>query len=124
MCATFKKGDRVFKPRSMVEARGRTGDLRAVWAGFARSEILGWWKRQGAEELDVEATEFAERSDASGELVWGTVPQGLVLRAVLDVRGNTPLVKVVTRSATKAECTVYGHPRMPVLESPLYAPAD
>ncbi len=124
MCATFKNGDRVFKPRSIVEAMGRAGDVSAVWAGFARSEILGWWKRQGALELDVQATEFAERSDTTGELVWGTVPAGLVLRAVLDSRGTTPLLKVVTREATGAELTVYGHPRMPVLEPPLHAARD
>lgn len=124
MCATFKNGDRVFKPRSIVKAMGRAGDVSAVWAGFARSEILGWWKRQGALELDVQATEFAERSDTTGELVWGTVPAGLVLRAVLDSRGTTPLLKVVTREATGAELTVYGHPRMPVLEPPLHAARD
>lgn len=124
MCATFKNGDRVFKPRSTVEARGRAGKVSAVWAGFARSEILGWWKRQGAEELDIEATEFAERSDVTGELVWGTVPAGNVLRAVLDVRGNTPLVKVVTRAASDSELAVYGHPRMPVLQPPLHMARD
>lgn len=53
MCATFKNGNHVYKPRSLVEARGARGQVRAVWAGFARSEILGWWKRQGAEELDI-----------------------------------------------------------------------
>ena len=120
MCATFKNGDRLFKPRSIVPARGAKGGVNAIWAGFAHSEILGWWKRQGAEELDIEATVFAERSDVSGELVWGTVPEGLVLRAVLDARGNTPLLKVVTRAASEEELAVYGHPRMPVLECPLY----
>lgn len=124
MCATFKNGDRIFKPRSIVEAKGKSGDVSAVWGGFARSEILGWWKRQGAEELDVTATEFAERSDATGELVWGTVPAGLVLRAVLDPRGTTPLLKVVTRESTEAELTTYNHPRMPVLERPLHAARD
>jgi hypothetical protein len=120
MCSTFKNGDRVLKPRSIVEARGSTGALSAVWAGFARSEILSWWKRQGAIELDIEATEFAERSDKTGELVWGAVPEGLVLRAVLDARGNTPLLKVVTRQATDREMDIYGHRRMPVLDRPLH----
>lgn len=124
MCATFKNGDRVFKPRSIVEAKGKAGGVSAVWAGFARSEILAWWKRQGAEELDVTATEFAERSDATGELVWGTVPEGLVLRAVLDSRATTPLLKVVTREATEEELAVYGHPRMPVLERPIHTAVD
>lgn len=53
-------------------------------------------------------------------LVWGVVPEGFVLRAVLDPRGATTLLKVVTRAATEGELATYGHPRMPVLGSPLY----
>lgn len=109
------------KPGTPIAASTRNGLVKAVWAGFARSEILGWWKLQGAEEVDVPATEFAERSDATGKLRWEFVPSDCVVAALLDHRKTVPILKILTRSSTEAEIQKYEHPRMPLLLSRRFA---
>jgi hypothetical protein len=115
MCAILRNGTRTLKPGTPISASGPNGLVKAIWAGFARSEILSWWKRQGSEEVDVPATEFAERSDVTGKLQWDWVPSDCVVGAVLDHRTTTPLLKILTRASTDAELQKYEHTRMPFL---------
>lgn len=122
MCATFEIQGRVFRPGREVVARAKEGVVRPVWAGFARSEILGWWQHRGGELLDIPAERFAERSDQTRRLVWDDVPEGLVLRGVMERGEGSPLVRIVTRAATGAEVMRFQHPRMPLLERPIYVP--
>lgn len=122
MCAVFKVEGKIHRPGRGVPAIAAGGALTGIWAGFARSEILKWWLERGAELIDIPANEFAERSDLTGELIWDRVPQGLVLRALLDRQTSHELIKVVTRAATPAEIEKFQHDRMPLLEKPLHAP--
>jgi hypothetical protein len=85
---------------------------------------LNWWIQRGGILLDIPAAEFAERSDRTGELVWDMVPEGLVIRAILDRQTAHELVKIVTREATPAELEKFEHNRMPVLEKPLHSAAE
>jgi hypothetical protein len=107
-----------------VVARAKEGVVRPVWAGFARSEILGWWQHRGGELLDIPAERFAERSDQTRRLVWDDVPEGLVLRGVMERGEGSPLLRIVTRAATGAEVMRFQHPRMPLLERPFYEPLE
>jgi hypothetical protein len=120
MCAAFEFQGRGFQPGKEVSGAGEQGIVRHVWAGFARAEILEWWQRKGALLLDIPANRFAERSEITGKLVWGNVPQGMVIRGLLDLQTSHPLIKIVTRAATKPECDHFQHPRMPLLERPLF----
>jgi hypothetical protein len=124
MCATFEIQGRAFRPGREVLARAKEGLVRPVWAGFARSEILGWWERRGGELLDIPAERFAERNDQTRRFVWDDVPGGLVLRGVMERVEGSPLVRIVTRTATEVEVMRFQHPRMPLLERPLYEPLD
>jgi hypothetical protein len=74
--------------------------------------------------LDIPAERFAERNDQTRRLVWDDVPGGLVLRGVMERVEGSPLVRIVTRTATEAEVMRFQHPRMPLLERPLYEPLD
>jgi hypothetical protein len=93
--------------------------MRLIWAGFARRESLGWWKKNGAELVDIPAHRFAERSDRDRQLRWDELPPGHVVRGLLDPHGGHPLLKVVTRASTPEELARYEHDRMPLLELPL-----
>ena len=99
-----------------------TGPVYGVWAGFARQETLGWWRRQGGRLVDVPADRFAERSDADRRLIWADVPGGRVLRAWMPsgAPGAAVLLKIVTRAASAAELAHFGHDRMPVIEPAQY----
>ncbi|MEX1117735.1 MAG: hypothetical protein WEB60_02980 [Terrimicrobiaceae bacterium] len=120
MCAAFEFQGRGFRPGKEVSGAGLQGVKRHVWAGFARVEILDWWQRKGGVLLDIPASRFAERSGVTGKLIWDGVPQGLVLRALLDTQTQAPLIKVVTRASTPQELSHFQHPRMPLLEKPLF----
>ncbi len=122
MCAAFEFKGRISKPGRDVIGAGAHGPLRHAWAGFARHEILSWWERKGALLIDVPATRFAERSEITGKLIWDDVTPGLVLRGLLDLQTRNPLIKIVTRASSLEELERFQHPRMPVLESPLFAP--
>jgi hypothetical protein len=121
VCAVFKVEGKLFRPGREVTAIAAEGPVERIWAGFARSEILQWWVDRGGKLLDIPATEFAERSDRTGELVWDRVPEGLVLRALLDRQSSHELIKIVTRAATAEEIEKFQHDRMPLLEKPLHA---
>lgn len=90
--------------------------MLVVWAGFARSEILEWWKKRGGEEVDVPAEAFAERSRETGRLVWEDLPAGLVLRGVVI----EDQARIVTRAASAEERQRFGHDRLPLLGPALY----
>ncbi len=124
MCATFEFRGRIFKPGREVIARSREGVLRPVWAGFARHEILVWWKQRGGVLLDLPADRFAERSTDTRKLVWDGVPPGLVLRGVMERREPLSIVRIVTREATPLEAVRFGHHRMPLLEDPLHGTSE
>ncbi len=122
MCAAFEFKGRISKPGREVIGSGPNGPLRHAWAGFARHEILSWWERKGSLLIDVPATRFAERSEITRKLIWENVTPGLVIRGLLDLQTPNPLIKVVTRASSPEELNRFQHPRMPVLESPLFAP--
>ncbi|MEI8294380.1 MAG: hypothetical protein WCG66_10435 [bacterium] len=108
------------KPGRMVSGASARGRVSGVWAGFARSEILDWWHRQGAEEVELSATAFAERSASTGQLVWDEVPEGCVIGALLDHRNEPALLKVMTRPVTVEEMAKFQHPRLPVIRPGRY----
>jgi len=122
MCATFEYNGKSSRPSKTILARSKKGFVENVWAGFARVEILDWWRKQGAEELDIFATRFAERSKTTGKLIWDDVPSGLVIRALLVPEQNHQLIKIVTRASNPEELLQFDHPRMPLLEGPLFGP--
>jgi hypothetical protein len=124
MCATFKIRGVEFRPGREAHAIGSSGEVKAVWAGFARSEILAWWLSKGGILLDIPATEFSERSETDGSLRHQTIPDGLVIRALLDFQTGGALLKIVTRPATPSEFEHFQHPRHPVLEAPLHHTAE
>ena len=122
MCATFQLRGKTYKPGSEVTGSGERGIVRHSWAGFARSEILSWWKKRGAVLIDIPADRFAERSEVTGKLIWDDVAEGLVIRGLVDTQTNQPLIKVVTRASSPEEVDHFQHPRMPVLEASRFAP--
>ena len=127
MCAVFKYRSAIVKPGSLCRCSTSKGPEAFVWAGFARSEILDWWKGEGAYEAEVSATSFAERSEKTGQLVWEDIPEGFVITALVDIRSQTPLLKILTRSSRSEEYSKFGHPRVPVLERArlqMFAPAQ
>lgn len=119
MCAAFEINQVHIRPGQIVAVWSRSGALRFPWAGFARRESLGWWKKHGGELVDVPAHRFAERSDRDRKLRWDAVPAGHVLRGIIDPHDGRPLLKIVTRASTPKEFARYEHDRMPLLEAPL-----
>ncbi len=128
MCAALELNSRMLRPGCLVRAWRRDQILAAlVWAGFARKESLGWWKKNGGEFVDVPAHRFAERSDRDRQLRWDDVPPGLIVRGLVDPNDGKPLLKIVTRASTEEELVRFEHPRMPLIEPPLFSaeiPAD
>lgn len=120
MCARFELNNTRCKPGTPIVVRSAEGIEKHVWAGFARGEILDWWKKRGAVAVDIYADRFAERSVHSGNLEWDAVPAGHVIRGIVDYQTEEPLVKVVTRASTNEELLRFDHPRMPVCEPPLF----
>ena len=120
MCARIVYKRQVFKPgdRVPVEIDGCTGEL--VWGDgynppFARKESLdSRWFRKGWQSCHILADGFAERSRATGELVWGRADGKLY---GLHRAGT---VVVVTREATPAELHRYGHNRHPIIVKEAY----
>lgn len=119
MCASFEMNEVRLRPGARVTGwRKPKRNVTAPWIGFARSEILDWWKRHG-ELVDVPAERFAERSNVSGELVWRDVPEGWVIRGVVDPENDE--LRIVTRPANAEEMLHFQHERMPVIEKPLFS---
>lgn len=121
MCAAFELNQTRIAPGQLVAVWGSNGAVRYRWAGFARSESLAWWRKQGGELVDVPADRFAERSDRDRKLRWDDVPAGQVVRGIVDPHDGAPLLKIVTRASTPEELARYEHDRMPLLEAPLHS---
>jgi hypothetical protein len=121
MCAALEINETRIRPGQIVGAWGNGGVRRHPWAGFARRESLGWWKRQGCELVDVPAHRFAERSDADRQLRWDDIPPGQVVRGIIDAHDGKPLLKIVTRASTPEEAAQFQHDRMPLIEAPLHS---
>jgi hypothetical protein len=122
MCAALEVNTRLLRPGRIVRAWRKDQILAAlVWAGFARKESLGWWKKKVGELVDVPAHRFAERSDRDRQLRWDDIHAGLIVRGVVDPNDGKPLLKIVTRASTPEELTRFEHPRMPLLEPPLFS---
>jgi len=120
MCAAFELNSRVIRPGKRVGVWRDGQAEQLVWAGFARHEVLGWWEKQGGELVDVPADRFAERSNRDRQLRWDDLPPGFVVRGLVAAPNGTPLLKVVTRASTEEELSRFEHPRMPVIEAPLF----
>jgi hypothetical protein len=123
MCAAFELNSRVIRPGKRVGVWRNAQAEQLVWAGFARCEVLGWWKKQGGELVDVPADRFAERSTRDRQLRWDDLPAGFVVRGLVAALNGTPLLKIVTRASTEEELCSFEHPRMPVVEAPLFSAA-
>lgn len=121
MCAVLELKSRIIRPGKPAGAWRAGKAEQIVWAGFARRETLAWWKKQGAELVDVPADRFAERSERDHQLRWDDVPQGLIVRGIVIVETKSPLLKIVTRASTPEELLRFEHPRMPLLEEPLFS---
>ena len=122
MCAVFEFKKQVFKPGKEITAKAEPGIVSHVWAGFARAEILDWWQRKGGVHFDIHADRFAERSDKTGRLIWDSLPHDYVIRGLLDYQTGNPLIKIVTRESSREELLRFQHPRMPLIELPLFGP--
>ena len=121
MCASFEANGKQWRPGRVIGVWREGLAQRAVWSGFARSEILSWWMDKGCVPVDVPALRFAERSRREGRLIWGDMPPGLVIRGLWDATGTVPQVLIVTRQATSGEEECFGHERMPMLVAPLFS---
>jgi hypothetical protein len=121
MCAAFELNSRTIRPGRWVGVWRERGEDHQIWAGFARREVLGWWKRNGGEFVDIPADRFAERSDLDRQLRWEDIPKGHVIRGIIDPNDGNPLLKVLTRASTQEEQVRFQHGRMPVVEAPLFS---
>ena len=121
MCAAFELNSRVIRPGKNVGVWRNGQAEQLVWAGFARREVLGWWKKQGGELVDVPAHRFAERSTRDRQLRWDNLPSGFVVRGLVAAPNGTLLLKIVTRASTEEELRHFEHPRMPVIEAPMFS---
>ena len=122
MCAALGVKTAVIRPGRPLRAWRRKGEQGSfVWAGFARRELGDWWRKQGWEPVDVPAERFAERSDRTRQLAWDEVPAGMIVRGVVEANADKPLLKIVTRASTADELARFEHPRMPLIEPPLFS---
>jgi hypothetical protein len=121
MCAALALNTNVIRPGKWIGFWRKRGKDQLVWAGFARSESLDWWKRRGGELVDVPAHRFAERSDRTRNLTWDDILPGHVVRGLVDPNEGKPLLKIVTRASSEEELNRFGHPRMPVIEPRLFS---
>src|SRR5687768_8295791 len=121
MCARFELNDTRYQPGKPIAFWRDSFPEQLAWAGFARRETLPWWKAKGGVLVDIPAHRFAERSKKDGRLIWDDIPTGRVIRGLIDPSGREPLIKVVTRPPTESELIQFEHPRMPVIELPLWS---
>ena len=122
MCAQYESRKKIRRPGKLVgvwQAENETAQL--VWAGFAKKENLAWWKRCGGVLVDIPADRFAERSDRDRRLIWDDMPGGHVIRGIIDPHACQPILKLVTRASTVDELAHFEHPRMPLIEPPLFS---
>ena len=67
------------------------------------------------------AEKFAERSERTRQLAWDMVPAGMVVRGLVNQEVAMPLLKIVTRASNAEELARFEHPRMPLIEPPLFS---
>jgi hypothetical protein len=120
MCAVLGIKTRILRPGRLVPFWRATGQAELIWAGFARKESLGWWKKRNAELVDIPADRFAERSDKDRQLRWDDMPEGCVVRGLIEPNEGRPMLKVVTRASSEEEILRFQHGRMPLTEPPLF----
>lgn len=92
----------------MVRMRGPAGDwllpMKAVWAGSARGEKRGYWKKQGGIEVIIPKVSRWGEVDR-GKEEWEDLPEGAAIRAILlpvqqDKSGKDyQLTKMITCAA-------------------------
>ncbi len=121
MCAALALNTNIIRPGKWIGFWRKRGKDQLVWAGFARRESLEWWQRRGGELVDIPADRFAERSDRTRAFAWDEIAPGNVVRGVIDPNEGKPLLKIVTRASTPAEIHRFDHPRMPLIEPPLFS---
>ena len=46
-----------------------------------------------------------------------------MVRGIVDPNEGKPLLKIVTRASTEAELLRFEHPRMPLIETPIFSAA-
>jgi len=122
MCARYELNKTRKQPGRICDVWNAERLEQMVWAGFATTEKLDYWtKRRGGKLVDVPAERFAERSQIDGRLIWAEVPDGQVIRGLIDPGEGKPVLKIVTRASSSEELVLFEHPRMPLLESPIYS---
>lgn len=100
-----------------IRKDGRAADL----SGICAARIAALVEKKGGGLVDVPAHRFAERSDRDRRLRWDDVPVGLVVRGVIVPNDGKPLLKIVTRESSPEEFAQFEHPRMPLIEAPLFS---
>jgi hypothetical protein len=121
MPAAIEVNNHVIRPGRLVGVWRKCGEAHETWGGFARSEILNWWMRKGGELVDIPADRFAERSDLDRQIRWQQIPPGQVMKGIIDPNDGKPVLRMLTRAATQEEHIRFQHPRMPVVEAPLFS---
>lgn len=91
--------------------------VEAIWGGSAQYEKLRWWVGKAGHDLAQtcdEVTEVAVRDEDTGEVRWGTAPEGARL---FFVREPSPagkdyrIGKMVTTAATKEQAAYFNEER-------------
>ncbi len=116
--------------RSVVGKEWKPGDAlplefldgtpaEGVWAGFATREKLRWWLRQPGNQLaQSELVEsFAERTDDSGDIIWGPVSPATHFLFVVQppLPGKSyQLARMITDEANPEQATYFRHGRIPL----------
>ena len=125
MCAAIEFSTRVIRLGRRIAFRHAAGEAELPWMGFAREEVLGWWRLRGAELVDLPADRFAQRSEFDRQIRWTDLPAGQVIRALLDLTPEEPVIRVLTRPSTPEEHNRLQVTRMPVTDAgSFHAAAD
>jgi hypothetical protein len=98
------------------------GPSEQPWVGFARAEILEWWRTKGAELVDIHADRFAIRSEFDRQVRWSDVPESYVIRGLIDTSRGGVVLRIVTRTSTPDEQSRWQTARVPLIEPALFSP--
>jgi len=123
MCAAIEFSTRVVRLGRRIAFRHAAGEAELPWMGFAREEVLGWWRLRGAELVDLPADRFAQRSEFDRQIRWTDLTVGQVIRALLDLTPEEPVIRVLTRPSTPEEHKRLQVTRMPVTDAAILHPA-
>ena len=116
MCARIQIRGLRYRPGDPIPIPGY--QLPLVWGGrvapFARSETSKEkWPKEIWERKSLQVEDYAERDDATHEIVWAQHPARI---AVLTSKEIGSMV-VLTKQANPVELAFFGHPRHPVVIS-------